>query len=1150
MALHSAFPDWGKACGDQLGLKLLLVEAPLEIRRLTVDATSAWAFVGQGAWRHIARETRNMAAGMTVDRLPSATGQPGRSLASLPVTQEEPGVIRVLTVVFIKIPDLPDFSRTRDWIAETAESAGTYGGVLNKVSQDEKGTVLILLFGHAQGRSTGAAHAALTFLWTLMARPTAPPGAGASTGAAYLGPMGSEHRWEEAVLGHVVNRAARLAMHPEGGAWCDRDTLTAAASRHEVLVEQKLEFKGLGVLEAFRTRPRTTPALRAAGMLVGREEHLSSLEEALDRLRRRGEGASFLLTGEPGIGKSAIVAQIATQAESSGLGVLVSRGDVLGSLRPHAAWAPWVRLWQHKNDAGRSSGLSDLLDSEAIFEAGLDETTFHAREEAILSLLADAILSGPVLLVMDDLHEVDSASRDLWLKAQQRCPQALFLATTHVWPASSSYPGTIREILPLDDGAVTHLLALSTVGHRLSEASRLEMTTWARGNPFVLGQLLSWLESRDGQQLGLPDSVHVIVQQRVDQLPDTDREVLRIAALLGKDLTQEALRAVAERLAHPEADRAILQLIGNGWLMRDLDGSRLNFEHGLVREALVATQVPTTLRKIHREVAAHFIGRDGGVGHADRIARHLILASREADAVPWVMDAIREAMASMLFPEASAHVAFMLARESDWRGAEHTDRRLDLLEWHGFLLRLEGKPGQALQTYAELLAESTGVRHARIRASMAIAALTMGDHEACILHADRVLEEVPARHEEALRAVGFRSMALMKTGRAGEALERLETAIADLAPDDEREVAQRCRVHAAQFTLAAILAGKRPAAGVAGCLGTLRQELARTLRREGNPRQLAQLTNSLGQALWQLGEFPEARQTFLHSLECARRLQSLDDVVCAHLNLALVAREMGRWEEVRRQASSALNVNRGGTTPLYDLMASALCGLSEVQLGGSGQTVRTIHWRDIDQQDSTQRWYVLPLLLEAAACLDGDDGWKNVLSGLMNETEALLGCDDALRLLGLALVSLPENEAWESWKTLLQERVNTLPTPQGLGWLALASGDPEQMSRGLAALEAAQARPLASELHRRLALAEPDRQVALDHLDDALALALETGSMAQILRVRETELELLDLPLDDPACLQFEEDRGAWLAACKRMRYRMRPRHVVRGSET
>ena len=201
-----------------------------------------------------------------------------------------------------------------------------------------------------------------------------------------------------------------------------------------------------------------------------------------------------------------------------------------------------------------------------------------------------------------------------------------------------------------------------------------------------------------------------------------------------------------------------------------------------------------------------------------------------------------------------------------------------------------------------------------------------------------------------------------------------------------------------------------------------------------------------------------------------------------------------------------------------------------------------LHWREVKRDDPAQRWYVLPITLEAAACLEGDEGWKAVLADLMTDLDALRGCDDAPRLLALAMEHLRGEPDWYSWKRLLEERVTHLPTPHGRALLALQSAVGEQMRDALPDVERVQARPLAVELHLRLARIEEDRQTSLEHLDQALALALETGSTALILRVREAELELLDLPLDDPASLQLEEDRGVWLAACQRLRHRLRPR--------
>ncbi|MEB3205397.1 MAG: hypothetical protein VKP57_11945, partial [Candidatus Sericytochromatia bacterium] len=314
-----------------IGLKIALFQSDFVATQVTVDASDVVTWISGPVWQSLLPITHDMLAGVSVDRLPADSEQAEVPVVRPLAAEASPGGlphgrIRVLTVVFVRIPGNTGDECPTAWLRATVASLGTYGGALSKVSQDEKGGVLIACFGlHADG-SGDAAHGALCWLAALSPYEGQPVAAGVATGRVFLGPVGTSRRFEDAVLGHPVNRAARLSMHGEGGIWCDEATFAVVGERHEVLTRDLLDLKGLGLVAAYRTRPWSGQYLPQAEVFVGRARERDLLEVSLRDLATKGRGAAYVLAGPAGQGKSALLAHTVAQAEQMGLPILVLRG--------------------------------------------------------------------------------------------------------------------------------------------------------------------------------------------------------------------------------------------------------------------------------------------------------------------------------------------------------------------------------------------------------------------------------------------------------------------------------------------------------------------------------------------------------------------------------------------------------------------------------------------------------------------------------------------------------------------------------------------------------------------------------------------------------------------------------------------------------
>jgi class 3 adenylate cyclase len=379
--------------------------------------------------------------------------------------------LRRVTLLFVKLPGL-DHTATLDRAQQGMQALQTalyrYEGSVNKLSVDDKGTVLVAGLGlpplaHEDdpARAVQAALAMQAALTSLGERAAI----GVTTGRVFCGVVGDQRRREYTVLGAVVNLAARLMQAAAGGILCDAATAEAAAPAVAFEALPAIAAKGYtdpvavyrpGGGPAARLGPART---RPAGSLVGRTAERQRLAEQL-RMLQAGSGAPgrasiVAIEGEAGIGKSRLVADLLERANAAGVRVLAGAGDAIERNTPYHAWRGiFGRLPAVGEDGdpdARRRAVLDLLGPDRETRALLPllnlvlplewpetarsaELSRQGRAELsrslLVRLLRAAIGGRPTVLVLEDGHWLDSASSALALAvSQQLTPVLLVLAT-------------------------------------------------------------------------------------------------------------------------------------------------------------------------------------------------------------------------------------------------------------------------------------------------------------------------------------------------------------------------------------------------------------------------------------------------------------------------------------------------------------------------------------------------------------------------------------------------------------------------------------------------------------------------------------------------------------------------------------------------
>ncbi|WP_411146807.1 helix-turn-helix transcriptional regulator [Streptomyces sp. x-80] len=374
-------------------------------------------------------------------------------------------------------------------------------------------------------------------------------------------------------------------------------------------------------------------APEARGAILGRDRELAAVVSMFDTMRVRGQVR--LIIGEPGIGKTALLAAAAAGARRRGVTVLTARGAASEQHLPFAALHDLLRpLVERDHAANLAPGRR-----KALFDAfGMSETVSPPKlffvALAALDVVSDACSRQPLLLVVDDYQWLDAASRDVIDFVARRLvtePAVLLIATRpdHAHPPNLlDTPDVEVEVLGALDDASAGALLLARAPD-LPEALRDHVLAEAAGNPLALLELPVRTRSesssppRSGQGPALTARLERAFAPRLPELGAPARLLLLVVALNDSDRLSEAIGAASIAIGQEVGLSRIDEAVGLGLVWTD--GETVRFPHPLVRSAVVHSVSAATRRSAHRALAQALSG------DADRHAWHSAAAAAGPD---------------------------------------------------------------------------------------------------------------------------------------------------------------------------------------------------------------------------------------------------------------------------------------------------------------------------------------------------------------------------------------------------------------------------------------------------------------------------------------------------------------------------------------
>ena len=610
---------------------------------------------------------------------------------------------RIVTVLFIVIKRMPVDHRDAQQAVQLIQATlRTFDGELNQVVFDDKGFTAVAVFGLFQqshendgARAVGAARELRDALEAVAVDARM----GVATGRVFTGVRGGASREEFAIIGSVVVLAARLAGLADD-VLCDSSTQSSATTAFQFDPQTPRTLKGLGLVRGI-WRPRslrtgTADAVDSGGSAttVGRAAERMRIDAGLAGFAADAIGGALIIAGEPGIGKSALVAAARESATRHEIKYVVGAGDPIQPLTTLRAWRPIVTALI-AGDRSREVDVVDRLTSllgpeeaewfpllNPVLLTHLPENDSTSRLTAesraqtmrllLVTLLREFASRHRLLVVIEDAHWIDSSSWDLIGDVVAQVPRLMLILTSR--PTAESDP----RVTKLVESRFAELIALAPMTAleiRALVAARVgaddladDLARWiegrCEGNPlFAIEIALMLLEAgtakvRDGRcQLvdedaraleSLPNTVRGVITVRIDRLRAEDQLTLKVASVLGRQFDVEALHAI-NPVSEPkdELERRVLRVVTTGLMIPPAERiSTFAFSHALVQEVAYGLLTFAQRRSLHVRAAQHLEqhASTAAVALAPLLAHHWERAEVSAKAMVYLEQAGEHAL--------------------------------------------------------------------------------------------------------------------------------------------------------------------------------------------------------------------------------------------------------------------------------------------------------------------------------------------------------------------------------------------------------------------------------------------------------------------------------------------------------------------------
>jgi class 3 adenylate cyclase/predicted ATPase len=855
-----------------------------------------------------------------------------------------------------------------------------YGGVVNKVDTYAVGHRIMALFGAPRAHIDDperAVRAALEMQEAMASFAELETSCGAfslkqriglNTGLVFAGNVGSPVRQEYSVMGDEVNLAARLmGVATEGQVIVSQSTVRQSGDVFLLHEHEPVRVKGKSLpVQNYEALGLQEHRVRERRPLVGRDEEWQTVHTLTD-LALDGETQVLTIVGDVGLGKSRFIEELTAHwVEEHGVPSIGSSCPSFGRHTPYLPWLDVLRVFFGFNPADSNpvklekieallreadptwsdwtvllGSLLGLKVEETALVRALDAQTRQRMIFRIVTgLVAHIASEQPLLLVIDDLQWADDTSvalvnqvarqvtgRPLLLVLAHRPEESLALDVTDL----PHHTGLRLEELSDEAGLRLLDVLLPTTPQMPQQLKELILEN-AQGNPLFIDAVAhSLIENyltldeetgayharTDLEQIEIPDSVNRVIMSRIDRLDENNRNVLRVASVIGKEFEHWLLSVIYPyRRTEGELRERLDELSQREILDGPLPELLYLFRHILTREVAYESLLYADRRQLHRSIGESIETQRSGrlAEYWEVLAYHYGLAEEWEKALDYHLQAGRRAQAIYANEDAIHHFRQALAAAEQVEGSE--EHQLTAHEGLGDVLDTLGNYDEALTHIyqaqdlvmaIDFLPEDTARRLADLCRKTAAIYEKKSNYETAFewLHGGLVALEGMDTVEKAhvyLMGAGI----YHRQGNNAEALRWCQRSL-DIVGclQEEDETSLKVLAHAYYLQGAIYLRYGEYSRAIKVC-----QKSLALYERLGDIAEAGSAHNNLAIAYFDRGDWPQATEHYQMALEFQTKIGNVHEIGVISNNLGEVYRYRGQLEKAEALYQQSLQTWR------------------------------------------------------------------------------------------------------------------------------------------------------------------------------------------------------------------------------------------------
>ncbi len=565
-------------------------------------------------------------------------------------------IVSVFILFSHRIPE----NNMKKLIRMLIDSSDEFGGYLNKADIGDKGGTALVLFGAPVSYENNIERA-LSFILSIKSRVTAPAlRTGISFGPVYSGIIGSHIRCEYTAIGDIVNLSARLAGRAKKcESWCSPEVYRHMQRSFSFNFLDRLKFRGKsGKIPVYmlKGKKKIDELPVFSGKIAGRAREIKMTVDILSKSLRSGESHIAYISGDPGIGKSRLVAEVKKEIYKGFKGriswFIFTCEEILrkpfncalhflkkrfGAFDEVSA-AEAVESFRFRYNklirdiTGINDEISDELKrTESIIAGyigiGFEQSLYEkldARQRyenfiyALKNLIKAESLINPVVIEIEDTQWMDADSLNFFSVLTTNLSGFPVSIISHARYRddgtefrldADEIPETSIRLGALGKDSI-QAISFNTLQNTLPVSDDLAGFIYSKsgGNPFFTEQILLDMNERnvlavsqgclDIKSTGLtsvPSNIRSIIISRLDRLSGEIKEFIQTASVLGKEFFINIL----ENMMGRSDALLIAENIENENIWTIMNSIRCIFRHALLRDCAYEMQLENRLKEIH-----------------------------------------------------------------------------------------------------------------------------------------------------------------------------------------------------------------------------------------------------------------------------------------------------------------------------------------------------------------------------------------------------------------------------------------------------------------------------------------------------------------------------------------------------------------------